>query len=109
MKDLPGMHGNPGGLVLRLGQFFFSVAVLVVMATTSELPSVIAFGGREWKDKGGREGWGSGELGTGVAKEGLEGGNGGSYSGEGKKLGVVEGRQLGKEVGVAGKTFERRE
>lgn len=43
MKDLPGMPGTHGGLALRLSQLFFSAAALVVMATTSDFPSVTAF------------------------------------------------------------------
>ncbi|KAF5744713.1 hypothetical protein HS088_TW07G00292 [Tripterygium wilfordii] len=43
MKDLQGMPGTHGGLVLRLSQFAFAVAALLVMATTSDFPSVTAF------------------------------------------------------------------
>ena len=47
---------------------------------------------------------GVGELGSGVANGGLKGGNGGSDGGEGV-IGVVEGRELGEEVRVAGEDF----
>lgn len=43
MKDLQGMPGTLGGLVLRVCQFIFAVAALGVMATTSDFPSVTAF------------------------------------------------------------------
>lgn len=43
MKDVQGMPGTPGGLVLRLLQFFFAVAALCVMATTNDFTSVTAF------------------------------------------------------------------
>ncbi|XP_020275475.1 CASP-like protein 5A1 [Asparagus officinalis] len=43
MKDVQGMPGTAGGLVLRLFQFFFAVAALCVMATTSDFTSVTAF------------------------------------------------------------------
>ena len=43
MKDVQGMPGTPGGLALRVGQFVFAAAALVVMATTSDFPSVTAF------------------------------------------------------------------
>ncbi|KAF5727454.1 CASP-like protein [Tripterygium wilfordii] len=43
MKDLQGMPGTRGGLVLRLSQFVFAVAALLLMATTSDFPSVTAF------------------------------------------------------------------
>ncbi|KAM1212839.1 hypothetical protein ACFXTH_004256 [Malus domestica] len=56
-------------------------------------------------------GEGVGELGSGMANGGLEGSNRGSDGGEGRELGVVEGRELGEEVGVAGEDLgtERRE
>ncbi|XP_052204909.1 CASP-like protein 5A2 [Diospyros lotus] len=43
MKDLQGMPGTIGGLVLRSFQFVFAVVALCVMATTSDFPSVTAF------------------------------------------------------------------
>lgn len=43
MKDLQGMPGTVGGLVLRVCQFMFAVVALCVMATTSDFPSVTAF------------------------------------------------------------------
>ncbi|KAB8455104.1 hypothetical protein FH972_025257 [Carpinus fangiana] len=43
-----------------------------------------------------------GEVGAGLAEGGVEGGDGGAEGGEGE-LGVVEGRELGEEVVVAGK------
>ncbi|KAL0460705.1 UNVERIFIED_CONTAM: CASP-like protein 5A2 [Sesamum latifolium] len=43
MKDLQGMPGTVGGLVLRVSQFLFAVVALSVMATTSDFPSVTAF------------------------------------------------------------------
>ncbi|CAN1253185.1 CASP-like protein 5A2 [Linum perenne] len=43
MKDIQGMPGTKGGLFLRVAQFFFSTAALLVMATTSDFPSVTAF------------------------------------------------------------------
>lgn len=43
MKDVQGMPGTPGGLALRISQFVFAAAALVVMATTSDFPSVTAF------------------------------------------------------------------
>ncbi|KAM0974435.1 hypothetical protein FF1_017638 [Malus domestica] len=112
MKDFPSMPGTLGSLVLHFAQFFFFAAALIVVATTSDFPSVTAFWWRrQWRDKGGREGQGSEELGSGVAKGRLEGGNGGSYGGEGRELGVLEGRQLGEEVGMVGEDLgaERRE
>lgn len=45
---------------------------------------------------------GVGEVGAGLAEGGVEGGDGGAEGGEGE-LGVVEGRELGEEVVVAGK------
>lgn len=44
MKDVQGMPGTPGGLVLRLLQFAFATVALFVMATTSDFSSVTAFG-----------------------------------------------------------------
>ncbi|KAJ3693036.1 hypothetical protein LUZ60_012131 [Juncus effusus] len=43
MKDLQGMPGTPGGLLLRFAQFVFAAAALAVMATTSDFASVTAF------------------------------------------------------------------
>uniref|UniRef100_A0A803M7U6 CASP-like protein n=1 Tax=Chenopodium quinoa TaxID=63459 RepID=A0A803M7U6_CHEQI len=43
MKDLQGMAGTPGGLVLRLFQSFFAIGAFLVMSTTSDFPSVTAF------------------------------------------------------------------
>ncbi|CAK9311999.1 unnamed protein product [Citrullus colocynthis] len=43
MKDMEGMPGTRGGLALRFSQFLFAAAALVVMATTSDFPSVTAF------------------------------------------------------------------
>ncbi|KAE8677079.1 CASP-like protein 5A1 [Hibiscus syriacus] len=43
MKDLQGMPGTLGGLVLRICQFAFAVVGLCIMATTSDFPSVTAF------------------------------------------------------------------
>ncbi|XP_030451507.1 CASP-like protein 5A2 isoform X2 [Syzygium oleosum] len=43
MKDVQGMPGTRGGLVLRLCQFVFAVISLCVMVTTSDFPSVTAF------------------------------------------------------------------
>ncbi|KMT02062.1 hypothetical protein BVRB_9g207910 [Beta vulgaris subsp. vulgaris] len=43
MKDLQGMAGTPGGLVLRLFQSFFAIGALLIMSTTSDFPSVTAF------------------------------------------------------------------
>ncbi|CAI0397867.1 unnamed protein product [Linum tenue] len=43
MKDVQGMPGTKGGLALRAAQFFFATAALLVMATTSDFPSVTAF------------------------------------------------------------------
>lgn len=43
MKDMEGMPGTRGGLALRFSQFVFAAAALVVMATTSDFPSVTAF------------------------------------------------------------------
>lgn len=43
MKDLQGMPGTVGGLVLRVCQFLFAAVALAVMATTSDFPSVTAF------------------------------------------------------------------
>ncbi|KAJ9178116.1 hypothetical protein P3X46_010027 [Hevea brasiliensis] len=43
MKDIQGMPGTKGGLVLRVFQFFFAAAALAVMASTSDFPSVTAF------------------------------------------------------------------
>ncbi|KAF8396570.1 hypothetical protein HHK36_018194 [Tetracentron sinense] len=43
MKDIQGMPGTLGGLVLRFFQFLFAVAALCIMATTSDFNSVTAF------------------------------------------------------------------
>lgn len=43
MKDIQGMPGTIGGLVLRFFQFVFAAVALSVMATTSDFPSVTAF------------------------------------------------------------------
>ncbi|GAA0153514.1 hypothetical protein Leryth_009710 [Lithospermum erythrorhizon] len=43
LKDVQGMPGTGGGLVLRLLQFIFAVISLSVMATTSDFSSVTAF------------------------------------------------------------------
>ncbi|KAL7248099.1 hypothetical protein ACSBR2_002913 [Camellia fascicularis] len=43
MKDLQGMPGTPGGLALRLCQFFFALISLCVMLSTSDFPTVTAF------------------------------------------------------------------
>ncbi|CAO2812970.1 unnamed protein product [Amaranthus hypochondriacus] len=43
MKDLPGMPGTRGGLVLRLFQSFFAVGAFLIMVTTSDFPTVTAF------------------------------------------------------------------
>ncbi|PIN09665.1 hypothetical protein CDL12_17753 [Handroanthus impetiginosus] len=43
MKDLQGMPGTVGGLVLRVCQFLFAVVAVSVMATTSDFSSVTAF------------------------------------------------------------------
>ncbi|BBH05993.1 Uncharacterised protein family UPF0497 [Prunus dulcis] len=43
MKDVQGMPGTTGGLVLRLCQLGFAAISLSVMATTSDFPSVTAF------------------------------------------------------------------
>ncbi|KAK9691490.1 hypothetical protein RND81_09G200200 [Saponaria officinalis] len=43
MKYFQGMPGTPGGLVLRVLQSFFAIAALLIMATTSDFPSVTAF------------------------------------------------------------------
>jgi hypothetical protein len=43
MKDIQGMPGTPGGLVLRISQFIFAVSAVCVMASTSDFPSVTAF------------------------------------------------------------------
>lgn len=43
MKDIQGMPGTVGGLMLRCCQFAFAVVALCVMATTSDFPSVTAF------------------------------------------------------------------
>lgn len=43
MKDVQGMPGTRGGLVLRLCQLVFAAISLCVMATTSDFPSVTAF------------------------------------------------------------------
>ncbi|KAI3461428.1 hypothetical protein Pfo_018091 [Paulownia fortunei] len=43
MKDLQGMPGTVGGLVLRVCQLLFAVVAFSVMATTSDFPSVTAF------------------------------------------------------------------
>ncbi|RVW32108.1 CASP-like protein 5A1 [Vitis vinifera] len=43
MKDIQGMPGTLGGLVLRFFQFAFAAVSLCVMATTSDFPSVTAF------------------------------------------------------------------
>ncbi|KAL4190236.1 hypothetical protein AMTRI_Chr07g74750 [Amborella trichopoda] len=43
MKDIQGMPGTLGGLLLRIGQFVFSVVALCVMVSTSDFASVTAF------------------------------------------------------------------
>ncbi|KAL6979332.1 hypothetical protein U1Q18_020996 [Sarracenia purpurea var. burkii] len=43
MKDIQGMPGTIGGLVLRFCQFVFAAVALCVMATTTDFPSVTAF------------------------------------------------------------------
>ncbi|RVW30123.1 CASP-like protein 5A1 [Vitis vinifera] len=43
MKDVQGMAGTPGGLVLRLFQFLSAVVSLCVMVTISDFSSVTAF------------------------------------------------------------------
>ncbi|XP_021911881.1 CASP-like protein 5A1 isoform X2 [Carica papaya] len=43
MKDLQGMPGTTGGLILRLFQLLFSVLSISVMATTSDFRSATAF------------------------------------------------------------------
>lgn len=43
MKDFPGVAGSPCGLFLRLAQSFFAIGACLVMATTSDFPSVSAF------------------------------------------------------------------
>ncbi|KAK4345600.1 hypothetical protein RND71_035776 [Anisodus tanguticus] len=43
MKDLQGMPGTLGSLVLRLCQFVFALVSICVMVTTSDFPSVTAF------------------------------------------------------------------
>lgn len=43
MKNLQGMPRTPGGIAWRISQFVFAAVPLVVMATTSDFPSVTAF------------------------------------------------------------------
>uniref|UniRef100_A0A2P2LNK0 CASP-like protein n=1 Tax=Rhizophora mucronata TaxID=61149 RepID=A0A2P2LNK0_RHIMU len=43
MKEIQGMPGTEGGFALRVCQFVFAATALVVMATTSDFPSVTAF------------------------------------------------------------------
>ncbi|XP_044473338.1 CASP-like protein 5A1 isoform X2 [Mangifera indica] len=43
MKDVQGMPGTRGGLILRLCQFVFSVISLCVMASTSDFHEATAF------------------------------------------------------------------
>ncbi|XP_058094465.1 CASP-like protein 5A2 [Magnolia sinica] len=43
MKDIQGMPGTHGGLVLRFFQFAFAAAALCVMASTNDFTSVTAF------------------------------------------------------------------
>lgn len=43
MKDIQGMPGTLGSLLLRLCQLVFAVISIVVMLTTSDFPSVTAF------------------------------------------------------------------
>ncbi|KAK6943823.1 Casparian strip membrane protein domain [Dillenia turbinata] len=43
MKDIEGMPGTRGGLLLRFCQFVCAVISLVVMGTTNDFPSVTAF------------------------------------------------------------------
>ncbi|KAK3038446.1 hypothetical protein RJ639_030612 [Escallonia herrerae] len=43
MKDVQGMPGTSGGLVLRVCQLILSAVSLSVMASTSDFPSVTAF------------------------------------------------------------------
>ncbi|KAI3894360.1 hypothetical protein MKX03_012359 [Papaver bracteatum] len=43
MKDVQGMPGTLGGLLLRICQFLFAVVALSVMTSTSDFASVTAF------------------------------------------------------------------
>ncbi|XP_047254591.1 CASP-like protein 5A1 isoform X3 [Capsicum annuum] len=43
MRDLQGMPGTIGSLILRLCQFGFAVVAMCVMVTTSDFPTVTAF------------------------------------------------------------------
>lgn len=43
MKNIQGMPGTAGGLVLRISQFVFATTALAVMVTTSDFASVTAF------------------------------------------------------------------
>ncbi|XP_059065635.1 CASP-like protein 5B1 isoform X3 [Cryptomeria japonica] len=43
MKNLPGIPGTCGGLLLRVGQFLFAAASVVVMVTGEEFSSYTAF------------------------------------------------------------------
>ncbi|XP_024038550.1 CASP-like protein 5A1 isoform X3 [Citrus sinensis] len=43
MKDVQGMPGTPGGLVLRLLQFVFAAIAVSVMASTSDFHEATAF------------------------------------------------------------------
>ncbi|XP_077225468.1 CASP-like protein 5A2 [Tasmannia lanceolata] len=43
MKDIQGMPGTPGGLVLRFLQFIFAVVALCIMVSASDFTSVTAF------------------------------------------------------------------
>nr|P0DI71.1 RecName: Full=CASP-like protein 5B1; Short=GbCASPL5B1 [Ginkgo biloba] len=43
MKELPGMPGTIGGLALRVGQFLFAAAAIVIMVTGDEFTNYTAF------------------------------------------------------------------
>nr|D5ACW4.2 RecName: Full=CASP-like protein 5B1; Short=PsCASPL5B1 [Picea sitchensis] len=43
MKDLPGTPGTVGGLALRMGQFIFAAASVVIMVTSDEFINFTAF------------------------------------------------------------------
>jgi uncharacterized membrane protein YccF (DUF307 family) len=43
MKDYQGMPGTLGGFLLRLGQIFFALVSVVMLATTPDFSQVTAF------------------------------------------------------------------